>query len=327
VLSGEGAVDAATAPGWQQPVLPATDISLFFVPGRRVFPDTPALGNPGILHVHYLGWVALTLAVLGWLREPALRPQRWAVLLFGVLALGPALAWWGRPVMLGDGPLPLPLALLYRLPFSPWSFVHHPYRLAAFLVPLLAVGAAGAATLLPRWSVAVAAPLVLLEGLLLSPVPWPLPRTPAEAPAVYEALPIGGGVFDWPPDSTTWNRRYQLWQAQHGRPVPYGVNVFLREPLMRDPLVAELLDALDDPRARVRNRDVHRPVDFPASNPAGWTQLADIGLRWFVLHPEAMGERELRATRAVLVEWLGESELTIDGAEAWRLPLEGVAVP
>ncbi len=324
VLGGGGAVDAATAPGWQQATLPATDISLFLRPGDRYFPNTPAMGNPGVLHVHYLGWVALSLAVLGFVRHPALRPHRWGGLVFAVFAMGPALAWGGHPVMLGDAPMSLPLAVLYRLPFSPWSLVHHPYRLTAFLVPLLAIGAAAAVSQLPRWVAFVAMPLVLAESLFVSAAVWPLPVTPAEPPAVYAELPGPGGVFDWPPDATQ-NRRYQIWQVAHERPVPYGVNVFLREPLMKDPLVNELLGALDKPRERLKNRDGRYMVEFPGPTPGGWSSLGEIGLRWFVLHTEAMGRPELFATREVLHAWLGEPVLQDEAWEVWAIPLDTVS--
>jgi hypothetical protein len=320
VLGEGGAVSAGSAPGWQQPSLPATDLSLFLRPGDHYFPDTPALGNPGILHVHYLGWVALLLACWGFWRHRTLRPHRWGVLVFGVFAMGPALAWGGELVMLGPEPLSLPLAVLYRLPFSPWELVHHPYRMTAFLVPLLALGAAAAVSRLPRWVAWGALPLVLLENLLLSPAVWPLPVTEAEPPAVYQRLPGPGGVFDWPPDATTQNRRYQLWQVQHERAVPYGVNVFLREPLMRDPLVAELLEALEDPAARVRNRDVPYPPHFPAPKPGGWSSLGEIGLSWFVLHPQALSATELRTTRRSLNAWLGEPVMQDPAWEVWKIP-------
>ncbi len=322
ILGGGGAVEAATAPGWQQPTLPATDVSLFFRPGDHYFPDTPALGNPGILHVHYLGWVALLLAIWGFVKHPKLSSHRWGVLVFFVFALGPALAWGGELVMLGLEPLSLPLAVLYRLPFSPWDLVHHPYRMTAFLVPLLAVGAAATVSTLPRWAAYVAMPLVLVESLLISPAVWPLPVTPHEAPAVYAQLPDPGGVFDWPPDATTENRRYQIWQIEHERAVPYGVNVFLREPLMRDPMVAELLSVLDDPARRVRNRDVPYPPTFPEPKGGGWSSLGEIGLRYMVLHPDAMGSRELGKTRAILRAWLGEPVIVGSDAEVWEIPLE-----
>ncbi len=320
VFGDGGAVDSSSAPGWQQLRLPATDLSLFLRPGDHYFPDTPSLGNPGILHVHYLGWVALGLAGWGFVRHPTLRPHRWAALVFGVFALGPALAWAGRPVMLGQGSFPLPLALLYEIPHSPWAHVHHPYRLTAFLVPLLAVGAAACVSRWPRWVPAVVIPLVLAENLLLSSAVWPMPVTDHRPPAVYAQIPGPGGVFDWPPDATTWNRRYQLWQVDHGRPIPYGVNVFLREPLMRDPMVAELLRTLADPRQRVHNRDVPGRVSFPEPEPEETTGLRSYGLRYLVLHPEAMGNGELGATRGILGHWLGEPLYADEQAEVWEIP-------
>jgi len=314
-----GAVDAGSAPGWQQVQLPATDLTLFLRPGKHYFPDTPALGNPGILHVHYLGWVALLLAAWGFVRQPGLVPHRGAALLFLVLALGPAIAWNGRPVMLGELPAPLPLAFLYRVPHSVFALVHHPYRLTGFLVPLLALGAAAAVVRGPRWLPWVALPLALGEHLLLSPAVWPMPVTDARAPAVYQELPEPGGVIDWPPDATTWNRRYELWQVQHGRPIPYGVNVFLRDPILRDPLVAALLADLDDPARRVRNRDVPGNADFPAPLP-GAGRLGEFGLRFLVLHPAALSAREAVATRATLQERLGPAVLRTEGEEVWEIP-------
>ncbi len=320
IFGTDGAVDAASAPGWTQPLLPANDLSLFLRPGDHYFPDTPALGNPGILHVHYLGWIALLLAVWGYLRHPGLRPHRWAALLFLVFALGPALVWWGQPVAVGSEPLPLPLALLYRVPGSPWKLVHHPYRLTAFLVPLLALGAAAALSRWPRWSVAVVAPLVLAESLLVSPAVWPLPVTDVQAPAVYASLEEPGGVLDWPPDATRWNRSYQLWQVSHGRAVPYGVNLFLGDELMADPMVAELLRALADPRQRTTNRDLPGTLSFPPSEPGEQSRLQRYDLRYLVLHPQAMGERELRRTRQSLEHWLGEPISREPEAEVWEIP-------
>ncbi|MFH1463786.1 MAG: hypothetical protein ABIO70_05295 [Pseudomonadota bacterium] len=315
-----GAVDASSAPGWQQVQLPATDLTLYLRPGKHYFPDTPALGNPGILHVHYLGWVALLLAAWGFARHPGLRTHRWAALLFLVLALGPAIAWNGRPVMLGDMPAPLPLAFLYRVPHSVWRLVHHPYRLTAFLVPLLALGAAAAVARGPRWLLWAALPLALAENLLLSPAVWPLPLTDTRAPAVYAELPGPGGVLDWPPDATTWNRRYELWQVQYRRPIPYGVNVFLRDPILQDPLVAALVDALEDPARRVRNRDVPGDVAFPPPHHGATTGLGAFGLRFLVLHCAALSERENRATRATLAARLGPSILRTEGEEVWEIP-------
>ncbi len=319
VFGGHGAVSAQNAPGWQQLMLPATDLSLFLRPGPHYFPDTPALGNPGILHVHYLGWVVLLLAVQGFRRHPRLRSHRWSALLFGICALGPAAAWQGRVLSWGEGALPLPLALLYWLPGSPWALVHHPYRLTAFLVPLLALGAAAAISRQPRWVAAVALPALLMEALFISPAVWPLPTLDVRPPAIYEQLPEPGGVLDWPPDATTWNRRYEVWQVSHGRPIPYGVNAFLSEPIMVDPLVAELLGSLEDPRARLRNRDVPREPDFPPADPSDVSRLDQLGIRYLVVHPAACSVGELEVASRIAERWLGEPVLTSDEGLVWRV--------
>ena len=317
VFGAAGAVGQGTAPGWDQAMLPATDISLFLRPGRHYFPDTPAMGNPGILHVHYLGWVLVLLAGWGYTHHPRLRSHRGSVLLYATATLGPALAWWGRPLLWGRQPLPLPLAVLYQLP--PWNLVHHPYRLVSFLVILLALGAAGAVSLWGRWAWVGAAAALLVESLLFSPAVWPLVSTPWGVPSVYEALPEGGGVLDWPPDGTRWNRLYQLWQVEHGRPIPYGLNVFLTEPVLRDPLVARLLLELDNPMARARNRDVPRPLALTPPVVGESSRLADMGLRYLVLHRQALAAGEWEGSVRCLDDGLGAPLLTMGDERVWTL--------
>ncbi len=320
VFGGAGAVTPETAPGWTQPVAPAVDLSLFLRPGRHTFPDTPALGNPGILHVHYLGWVLVGLGVAGLLRHPRLTPHRFAFLAFGVLAMGPALAWGGQPVTVGGTAVPLPLALLYRIPGSPFALVHHPYRFAAFLVPVLALGAAATVARLRPWAVVPVVLAFVAEGLFASAVPWPLPTADPSPPPIHADLPGPGGVLDWPPDATAANRAYLLWQVSHGRPIPYGVNAFLSHALEEDPPVAELLGTLADPGRRVRNRDVPGDPRFPPPRRDGVTRLASMGLRWVVLHPDRAGAGERTAAEAVLDRWFGPAVVTLGGASAWAVP-------
>lgn len=304
-----GVVGEESAPGWKQPVLPATDLSLFLRPGNHYFPDTPALGNPGILHVHYLGWILVGLAVWGFWRHPELRRHRWAWVAWMVASLGPAAAWMGHPVS------DLPLAFLYRIPHSPWSYVHHPYRLAAFTLPFLAVGA-GAAVAGWRRLAPLAALGILLETLLLSSAPWPLATTDMAPPEVMDRIPGPGGVLDWPPDGTTANRSYTAWQVEHGRPIPYGLNTFLPDPLLGDPLVSDLLLALDDLGARTRNRDVPREVRV-RKVPPGPSHLAGWGLRWIVLHRDRLSEGEARRTESLLEERLGEPVIREGSVAVW----------
>ena len=105
-------VAGSLAPGWQPEGLPATDLLGFVRPGAYYFPDTPALGNPGVLHVHYLGWVALIAAIAGWKRAPWLRLP---AILMAVVVMGPSLTINGQHLPSLEAPFLLPLSLIATL--------------------------------------------------------------------------------------------------------------------------------------------------------------------------------------------------------------------
>lgn len=317
--SPQAAFTPEQAPGWTYATLPVTDLSSWVRWGAWYFPDTPRLGNPGILHVNAVGFGALALAAWGSWSSPLGRRLALAAGLYGVLALGPALSWDGRPVTLGGRTVPLPLALAYLAPGSPFGFVHHPYRMVAFVTPLVAALAALGAATLPRVLRWAAAPLLLLEALGLSPAPWPVVRTPWEPDPIYAALDSPGAVLDWPPDMSAGNRRYLIEQIGHRRGVATGVTIFLHERLREDPLVHTLLRALEDPAARARDRDVpHRGRVVLRPRP-GPSALRELGFGWVVLHDEELSPRELERARTLLERALGEPAAQADGDLAWRL--------
>jgi hypothetical protein len=322
---GATAVNTASAPSWHQAIVPATDLSLFLRPGKHYFPDTVAMGNSGILQVHYLGWVLLVSGLLGIATSRRMRRFLPATLLYGLCALGPAAAWLGR--LPGGHGIPLLLYPLYKIPFSPFAWVHHPYRYVAFLIPLLAWGFAELASRLRRPAALVLLGLLVTESLALSPAVWPIPRFDTAPPAVYASLPEPGGVLDWPPDATSWNRDYETWQVYHGRPIPYGVNVFLPEAFQADPLVADLLFDLDDPRRRARNRDVDTPYRPIPPTPRAPSELARLGVRQIVTHVEAFSSGEWGRTRSTLVRWLGEPVSIDADTRVWRIPESALEVP
>jgi hypothetical protein len=291
-LGGAGAVTAANAPGWSAR-LPATDVLTFFHPGAYYFPDTPANGNPGILHVNYLGWVALVLAA-GAIRRPLTR----AGLVYGAFALGPRLAFAKQVIVVAGQSVLLPLGLLC-FPGSPLGWVHQPYRMVAFLMPVLGIAAALGAARLPARIRPLLALAVLAETLFVSPAVWPLPTRPMTPPAALLALDPGP-ILDWPPDASTSNRDYLLWATQHGQPVPYGVNVFLGEKLRRDPLVDALLRALTKVEARARNRDVPFEGRLLQRPKGTQTRLGALGFAHVVVHKDALDEREWGRTRSLL---------------------------
>jgi hypothetical protein len=314
----DAVIRSESAPGWNYHSLPATDLFSWLHTGAWYHPDTPALGNPGILHINYLGWLALCLALWGWFRGAQLREQRAGTAAFATFALGPALSVGRVPIQLGAVAVLLPLALLY-LPGSPFRWVHHPYRMAAFALPLLGIWAAVGAARLPRivrWGAPV---MILAETLLISPVPWPLATSPTQAPAILDRFEGGGAVLDLPPDGTVGNRRALLVQPDHGRAIAYGPNVFLTQDLARDPLVHEVVRALDDPRARARNRDIppHGPVLGRPRH--GASRLAEMGFEVVLLHRDLCSPAEAMRIAQILESWLGPAVETRNNVTAWRV--------
>lgn len=322
----DAAVGEHNAPGWEQVELPAIDLLTFFVGGDYRFPDTVALGNPGVLQVNYLGWVALLLAVVGLVRAPAVRRMAGPFGLFALLALGPRLAVAKTLLSVGGISVYLPLALLY-FPGSPFQMVHHPYRMVAFLLLPLALLAASALRRWPRWVTGLAAAALLAETVLLSPAPWPLPTTSVEPP-VLPGPALVGPRLDWPADATDWNRRYLVWQVRHGQPIAYGVNVFLDEGLRRDPLVHKLVYSLDDPLTRAANRDVPYRGRVLLEPDPGQARLYELGFRSVVVHRDGLSATEWPRVRSLLQASYGAPVGLDEQVAVWEIsPLEELQVP
>ncbi len=310
-VGGTGAVTPANAPGWAGR-LPATDILSFLAPGQYYFPDTPAMGNPGILHVNYLGYVAIGVAALGgWTAVHR------AGLAYFAFALGPRLAFAKQVVTVLGASVLLPLGYL-SFPGSPFGLVHQPYRMVAFLLPVLGLAAARGALRLPGWARPVVAVAVLAEVLLLSPAPWPLATRPAPSADAYAG--IDGPVLDWPPDASQLNRDYLVSATVHGQAVPYGVNVFLPERLRQDPLVIELLRALNDLDGRARNRDVLFAGSVLQEPATAESALREIGIRHVLVHKDSLDDREWGRTRRALTGALGEPVREDVDTALWTVP-------
>ncbi|HJN72565.1 MAG TPA: hypothetical protein QGF58_01410 [Myxococcota bacterium] len=295
------------APGWEMHRLPAVDLMSWLRPGDWFHPDTPALGNPGILHVNYVGWSVVALAVVALVRRPKLRRDLRGAAAFGVLALGPALSWNRMPLRLGTLPLLLPLALLYA---TPLDFIHHPYRIAGFVMPLLALFAAVGVSALPRVVGLLAPAVVLVEFLFASPGPWPVQVTP-----MPEVAELEGARLDWPPDASAANRQYLLAQTLHGQPIAYGINVFVTDGVAKTPLANEALGLLEV-ETRSRNRDVPGRFTLPeATGPS----LDQQGFHWLVLHEDQLSGEELEATMRLFTRRLGPPDVASGDVAAWRL--------
>ncbi len=171
----------------------------------------------------FLGFVPLLLAAYG-LWRGRMRLWFWALiaLLFAVFALGPVLHVGGEIVTLPNGqPLPLPYALLLRLPFIDIARTVARYDLMVMLA--LGVLAAGGLYALAqtRRGPALAVALILLVLFEFLPVPYPV--SPPDTPAWYQTLaadPRQAAVMNAPMD---WDRPgYLLYQTVHGKPLTAG---------------------------------------------------------------------------------------------------------
>jgi len=170
----------------------------------------------------HLGWsvIAALVCCAVW-RDRVARPGvgLWFFLgaFFALLALGPLLRVWGRPVAW----MPMPYDLLavvippVRLAGAVARFFVMTYLAAGVLVALV-YPVLRAGVLRGRWRPALAGALLALEYW---PAPLPLTRIPA--PAYVEAIaagPDGGGVIDLvnKPPITLYH------QVLHGRPIAFG---------------------------------------------------------------------------------------------------------
>ncbi|MEC8425410.1 MAG: hypothetical protein VX000_16610, partial [Myxococcota bacterium] len=99
----ESAITTVNAPAWNQGGWPLVDGLGWFIPGH-LFPDTPRLGNPGVLQVHRLSLAAVAAGIIAAARPtsaaPAVRRLLLPLGLMLLLGLGPILTLDGQPVQL-----------------------------------------------------------------------------------------------------------------------------------------------------------------------------------------------------------------------------------
>lgn len=178
-------------------------------------------GNVNTTSVHLGLSVIAMLAWLFW-RRREVAPSRWRPFfllgaVFGVLALGPSLTYWGLPVT----PAIMPYAWLEVL-VPPLSMGGMPVRMAVVCqlaaAVLVAVALAHARVRSTRARLALAA---LLGLMVVEYLPAPLPLTTAEVPGYVTALrelPRRGGVVE----HYRGNHRPLYHQTVHGHPLVGG---------------------------------------------------------------------------------------------------------
>lgn len=298
-----------------------TDVVSFFRPGPNYSPDLKALYGEDLLIVMYLGWTALALAAAAlWLWRPRRELSLWVWLagVFWVFSLGPYLHVAGDYVTVQGRQIPLPFLTFFEA-FPLFSRISHPFR---FVVPAsLALGVLagfGVQALAARLRAPAglvlggAAAAVLVEVLVLSPAPWPLPRCEARIPPAYTQLTGDGAVLDLPITVPNLERAVYTWyQTAHGRPTPYGLNDPLPDPLEHNPLTWLIIQV-----------ETSRALDLPRLLPdlelvVGARMLALEGYRYIVVHEALYPQHKREAVSAVLQGLFGPPQ---------RAEAEGIAV-
>ena len=124
----------------------------------------------------------------------------------------------------------------------------------------------------------------LLEYRFGSPATLPVPTSDAVIPKAYSDMrsdPEPGAVLDLPLAVPNLERAVYVWyQTAHGRPVPWGLNDPMPEPLLRNRFTATLI-----------RLEAHRSRSSPPALPeldmvVGARSMAMQGYRYIVLHED-----------------------------------------
>lgn len=276
----------------------AVDPRTFLWPGDFQSVDASFASDP-FWHTSYLGWILLGLAIYS-RRADALI----AAAVGFVFSLGPWLFYDGSFVG-GDVNYALPYSLLFE--FLPAGGLGHPQRLGMPGIALVAcAGAAGLARLpWPRARIALAG-LAVLELLLISPAPWPLPRADELDTRLHEQLGEASranpheqaqSVLDIPADvdGSFVTSRFLMLQTAHGLPIPYK------------------------PDVRSATAGVGGSVAFQnlLGNGDGQGDLVKNRVRWVVVHRELYEADELARVTGLLTTWFGPATFDEGDHVAW----------
>lgn len=306
-----------------------TDAAAFFRPSKVPSPDLHALYGEELIIVIYVGWVAIGFAVAALLltrRHRLMAPWVWMGLAFFAFSLGPYLNIGGEYLMPGGRRIPMPFLVLFEA-FPVFDRISHPFRFVTGVSLCVALLAAhGLRHLLRRRSTGlrglvtvIVAVLVVAETHLGSPAVLPIPSGNAHIPSAYRVMaadPVEGAVLDLPMTVPNLERAVYVWyQAAHGRPVPWGLNDPMPEPLLRNRLTTSLI-RLEATRA------VSLPPEVPQLDlvVAGRT-LARQGYRFVVLHEDLVPEFKRLQMIALLNGVFGQGqEYPEDQLRVWVLP-------
>lgn len=271
-----------------------------------------------LVEATYLGVVVLVAACWAAWRDRRARLLLVVAGLMALLGLGPQLA-----LVEGGATLPNPayLAAWQLVPLFHETAHTHGRLLVSTSLLLGLVLAAGVASL-PRARHAAAGlvlgGLVVADGLVLSPAPWPVPQAPFAAdPTSHFLAEQAGGILELPYGSDGGRFRSRLFREQvwHGRPLPFaleGVGSQLLSPTVRlVPFVQNTSRLLAGSRRQGGCGDLGR--------------LREAGIHWVREWSWLLGEEDFEALARYLEGCLGQPVVSSDHAVVYVVP-EGASL-
>lgn len=269
-------------------------LSGFFRPGKGNAVVTLSIDR--LTRVCYLGFLVLGLAATGLLL--AAPGRRWALAFWGgttafflFMSLGPRIYLYPDPSSPSIGSWPY-LAVYHTFPL--FKQVAHPFRMLVVahlgLALLAGFGLARLRERFPAGPTALfwaASGLVLLETLLVSPTPFPMPVASARVPGIYSVIQEidgRGAVWDFPserPGTMLVPSEYYYYQTVHGKPIPYRTSGVLSEALVQN----KLHQALNTMVRGDGNTEM-----LPELIREGARQLRDLQVQFLILHRDILGE-------------------------------------
>ena len=285
--SPKAAFSSKEAPGWNFLRLPEIDLLGWIHPGKWYAPDTPSLGNPGIVQIYYIGWIWLVLVGYTIWHSTEARSFFKKTIPFLIVCLGPTLS-----INRYSTGIPLPLSLFYQI--EEFRFLHHPYRIIACIIPILSVYAVYAYSVIPPKVFGVLLSLSLLETISISPAVWPLPKTESlHVPKISSLAP--GNLLNWPPDATKVRRMALLAQFSHQKSIFMGINTNITSEIYTDSTIRSLYDCIDTPQKLFINRDI--PLPPPQIPKSSLNDLLEsYSVKWILFHRSILKDKEEQCT-------------------------------
>lgn len=298
-----------------------TNLLGLFLPGKGNATVTSTVDR--LVRVHYLGWIALLLAFTAWRCKTCRRKLLYWVIVFGffiALSLGPRVIFSD----FSEAGFINPFYLLMFLGFPFFYNLAIPFRFLMLALIGLSIVAAygskvlwGKETVARKWFFCVLASLMIfVETAFVSPLPWPLPISPAQTPAYYQMLaedPRSYAIIDYPferPGTILVPGEYFYYQTVHHKRIPYRTSGVLSPEVVHNAFMEEVLLA---------QRGIEPSSQSKRRLREGAQALLDMGFYAFVLHENLLTEFSAQDIESRLTPILGAPMRFGDGLIVYNL--------